>query len=180
MESVAESAWRAARERAARLIETGDHRGAVSALQAAVQEDPGGSSHALMALACFHLEQYAAAVEHCEAALAREPGRKDWQELRLHAQANALARVAVAGPDLRFFDRAEALAPPTVPPGALPSPARARERSPLRRALVGLGSGVGFIGATLFGLLTRVHGRLAGYHGDVWTNWYRRRCLAGS
>ena len=179
MESVAESAWRAARERAARLIETGDHRGAVSALQAAVQEDPGGSSHALMALACFHLEQYAAAVEHYEAALAREPGRKDWQELRLHAQANALARVAVAGPDLRFFDRAEVLAPPTVPPGALPPPARTPGRPPLRRALVGLGSGVGLIGATLFGFLTRMHGRLAGYHGDVWTNWYRRPLFRG-
>ncbi len=179
MESVAESAWRAARERATRLIEIGDHRGAVTALQAAVREDPGGSSHALMALACFHLEQYAAAVEHCEAALAREPERKDWQELRLHAEANAVTRVAVAGPELRFFERAEALAPPTVPPGALPSPARARERSLLRRALVGLGSGVGFIGATLFGLLTRVHGRLSGYHGDVWTNWYRRPLSRG-
>ena len=109
-----------------------------------------------MALACFHLEQYAAAVEHCEAALAREPERKDWQELRLYAEANAVARVAMAGPELRLFDRAEALAPPTVPPGVLPSPARPRERSLLRRALVGLGSGVGFIGATLFGLLTRV------------------------
>jgi hypothetical protein len=179
MRGVAGSAWSADRERAARLIESGDHRGAVSALREAVREDPGGSSHALMALACFHLEEYAASVEHYDAALAREPGRKDWRELRMHAQANALARIRVSDAELHLFDRAEVLAPPTVPRGALPSPAHARAPYRLRRTLVALGSGLGFIGATLFGLLTRVHGRLTGYHDEVWTNWYRRSLFRG-
>src|SRR5262245_55084141 len=121
MRGAAGSAWTADQERAARLIEGGDYRGAVNALQDAVREDPGGSSHALMALACFHLEEYAASVEHYDAALAREPGRVAWRELRMHAQANALARISVSGPELHLFDRAALLAPPTVPPGALPS-----------------------------------------------------------
>ena len=177
MESVAESAWRAARERAARLIETGDHRGAVSALQAAVQEDPGGSSHALMASPASTSSSTRPRSSTTRRRLRASPG-----EGLAGAQAaragQRFARVAVAGPELRFFDRAEVLAPPTVPPGALPRPP-GPGAVPLRRALVGLGSGVGLIGATLFGLLTRVHGRLAGYHGDVWTNWYRRPLFRG-
>ena len=50
MSNVAGSDWSADRERAVRLIEEGDYRGALSGLQQALREDPSGSSQALAAL----------------------------------------------------------------------------------------------------------------------------------
>ena len=174
MSCIAGSAWSTNREEAARLIEGGNHRGALIALQEAVREDPYGSSHALMALACFHLEDYAAAVKHYDAALAREPDRADWRGLRAQAQANVISQVNVFVPGRNFFDRDELLAPPTLPQGALPSSHPAPRASRLRLLLVSLGSGLGFVCTAIFGLLTETWGRLAGYHDEVWTNWYRR------
>ena len=172
MASVAGFDWSADREKAVRLIESGDYRGALIALQEAEREDPSGSSRALAALACFHLEDYAASVEHYDAALAREPHRQDWVELRAHAQANATAQINVFVPELHFFNRDALLQPPVPPPGALPLTIRARKAPRLRRLLVALGNGLGFICSAVVGLLTRIYG--AGYHGEVWTNWYRR------
>jgi len=174
MSSVVSSDWSAEREKAVRLIENGDYRGALSALEEAVRDDPSGSSQALAGLACFHLEEYAVAVEQYDKGLEREPSRQDWRELRAHAQANATAQVNIFVPDLHFFNRDELLAPPVPPPETLPSTTRARKAPRLRRLLVALGSGLGFICSVVFGLLTRIYGALAGYHDVVWTNWHRR------
>jgi hypothetical protein len=174
MSIVNRSDWSADHERAIRMIEDGDYRGAVTLLQEAVRKDPSGWSHALTAIACFHLEDYAAAVTHCDAALARDPDRADWRELRAHADANAISRIDVHVPDIHFFKRDELLAAPVPPSGALPSTTPTRKPPGLRRLVVALGSAMGFISSVVFGLFTRIYGALAGYHDEVWTNWYRR------
>lgn len=174
MSSVAKSDWSADRQKAARLIESGDYRAALSALRDALREDRTGASLALAALACFRLEDYAAAVDHYDAALAREPDRQEWQELRAHAQANAISQINAFVPERHFFGRDELLHRPAPPLGAFPSITAARKAPRLRRLLVAFGSGPGIIGGLLFGFLTRIYGVLAGYHDEVWTNWYRR------
>jgi Animal haem peroxidase len=174
MSSVVKFEWSADCQKARRLIEGGDYRAALSALCDAIRGDPSGASSALAALACFHLEDYAAAVEHYDKALEREPGRQDWRELRAHAQANVTSQISAFVPERRFFKRDELLQPPVPPIGALPL-ITASSRSPrLRRLLVAVGSGLGFVCGVTFGLLTRIYGALAGYHDEVWTNWYRR------
>src|SRR5439155_26379229 len=50
----------------------------------------------------------------------------------------------------------------------------ARNAPGLRRLLVVLGDGIGFISGVAFGLITRINGALAGYQDEVWTNWYGR------
>jgi hypothetical protein len=174
MSNLPEPSWNAERERAARLIEDGDYRGALTLLGHMECEDQSGQSQALAALACFHLEEYAAAVAHYDEALQCAPDRHDWQKLRRHAEANATSRVNVHVPDIHFFDRDELLVPPVPPAGALPSITHRRKTPWLRRVLVALGSGIGLIGGVAFGLATRVYGASAGYHHTVWTNWYRR------
>jgi hypothetical protein len=174
MSTVAKSDWSADCQKAVRLIESGDYRAALSALCDAIRGDPSGASSALAALACFHLEDYAAAVGHYDRALEREPGRQDWQELRAHAQANVTAQINTFVPDRRFFKRDELLQPPVPPMGALPAVTLSRKTRRLRRLLVALGSGLGFVCGVMFGLITRIYGALAGYHDEVWTNWYRK------
>jgi Animal haem peroxidase/Tetratricopeptide repeat len=174
MSSVAKSDRSADCQKAVRLIESGDYRAALSALHDALREDPSGASHALAALACFHLEDYAAAVEHYDKALEREPGRQDWRELRAHARANVTSKINTFVPERRCFNRDELLQPPVPPMGALPAITPSRRIPRLRRLLVALGSGLGFVCGVTFGLLTRIYGALAGYHDEVWTNWYRK------
>jgi hypothetical protein len=174
MSSVAKSDWSADCQKAVRLIESGDYRAALSALHDALREDPSGASSGLAALACFHLEDYGAAVEHYDKALEREPGRQDWQELRSHAQANATSQINAFVPERRFFNRDELLQQPVPPMGAFPAVTPSRKTRRLRRLLVALGSGLGFVCGVTFGLITRIYGALAGYHDEVWTNWYRK------
>ncbi len=174
MARVAEPSWNAEHERAVRLIENGDFRSALVVLQELAREDPSGWSHALAAIACFRLEDYAAAVAHCDEALERNPDRQEWRQLRAHARANAAAQINLFVPERRFFDRDELLAPPVPPPGTLSPITPARNAPGLRRLLVVLGDGIGFISGVAFGLITRIYGALAGYQDEVWTNWYRR------
>jgi Animal haem peroxidase len=174
MSIVAKSDWSAGRQKAVRLIESGDYRAALSALCDAIREDQTGASRALAALACFHLEDYAAAVDHYDAALEREPDRQEWRELRAHAQVNATTQINAFVPRRRFFERDELLQRPAPPPGAFPSITSTRKAPRLRWLLFALANGPGIIGGLLFGLLTRIYGVLAGYHDEVWTNWYRR------
>jgi Animal haem peroxidase len=174
MSSMVKSEWSADCQKARRLIEGGDYRAALSALCDAIREDASGASSALAALACFHLEDYAAAVGHYDRALEREPGRQDWQELRAHARANATSQINVVVPERRFFNRDELLQQPVPPRGALPAVTLSRKTRRIRRLLVALGSGLGFVCGVTFGLITRIYGALAGYHDEVWTNWYRK------
>ena len=174
MARVAEPSWNAEHERAVRLIENGDFRSALVVLQELAREDPSGWSHALAAIACFRLEDYAAAVAHCDEALERNPDRQEWRQLRAHARANAAAQINLFVPERRFFDRDELLAPPVPPPGTLPPITPAQNAPGLRRLLAVLGDGIGFISGVAFGLITRIYGALAGYQDEVWTNWYRR------
>src|SRR5919198_3055364 len=174
MSLIDKSGWSADREKPVRLIEHGDYRGALICLQEAARGDPSGSSHALMALAYFYLEDYAAAVACCDEALKCDVRRQDWRDLRAHAEANAISQINLHIPDVRFFSRDELLAPPVPPPGTLPSITRAGRLPGLRQLLIALGSGVGIISAVVFGLFTRIYGAVAGYHDEVWTNWYRR------
>jgi len=163
MARVAEPSWNAEHERAVRLIEKGDCRSALIVLQELAREDPSGWSHALAAIACFRLEDYAAAVAHCDQALERNPDRQEWRQLSAHARANAAAQINLFVPERRFFDRDELLAPPVPPPGTLSPITPARNAPGLRRLLVMLGDGIGFISGVAFGFITRVYGALAGY-----------------
>jgi hypothetical protein len=174
MSSVVKSEWSADCQKALRLIEGGDYRAALSALCDATREDPSGASSALAALACFHLEDYAAAVRHYDRALEREPCRQDWQELRAHARANATSQINAFVPERRFFNRDELLQQPVPQMEAFAAVALFRKIRRLRKLLVALGSGLGFVCGVTFGLITRIYGVLAGYHDKVWTNWYRK------
>ena len=174
MARVDRSDWSADRERAVQLIENGDCRSALIVLREAAPEDSSGWSHALAAIACFRLEDYAAAVAHFDEALARNPDHQEWRKLRANAWANAASQINLFVPERRFFDRDELLAPPVPPPGTLPPIMPVRNVPGLRRLLVALGSGIGFISGVAFGLITRIYGALAGYQDEVWTNWHRK------
>jgi tetratricopeptide (TPR) repeat protein len=174
MSSVAKSERSADCQKAVQLIESGDYRAALSALCDAIREDPSGASSALAALAYFHLEDYASAVEHYDRALEREPSRQDWQELREHAHANGTSQINAFVPERRFFNRDELLQQPVPPMEAFPALTLFRKTRRFRRLLVALGSGLGFVCGVTFGLITRIYGTLAGYHDAIWTNWYRK------
>src|SRR5438093_13067776 len=66
------------------------------------------------------------------------------------------------------------MTPPFLTPRKLSPVPPARNGPGLRRLLVVLGDGIGFISGVAFGLITRIYGALAGYQDEVWTNWYRR------
>jgi hypothetical protein len=163
------------REDAAQLIEEGDFRGALNALRDELQQDPSASNHGLAALAHFHLEDYAAAVEHFDAALECEPERVDWQDLRAQSSANATARINVFVPKLHFFDRDALLGPPMRLQKGLSTLTSARRVLRIRSLIVLLGHGLAFVVTALLRLFTDVWGLMAGYCDAVWTNWYRRR-----
>lgn len=157
---------------------TGD--AAIAALAKAAKKDPSGANEALLALAHFQCERYEAAAEHYQAAIDREPGNEEWAAMLALAHANAAAEIEVPVPDV-FFHEAEALlAAPEVRPGAIPDrPAPLPPPGLLTRARRALGALLGPVVSVAFNGLITVWGRVAGYRGAVWTNWYRRRVSLG-
>jgi hypothetical protein len=135
-----------------------------------------GSSDELgaQALALYLREDYDGAVKGFEAALSQTPDRADWQDLLAKARANAHARIDVPVPPRHAFTREQLLAPPIIPAGTLPSPPRPIPPDPAERILGGVGEVVGTVITFGMEMMTAVWGRLAGFHGRVWTNWYDR------
>ena len=158
-----------------RLIEQRDYLDAVRLLKEHVSQYPDGESHALLALAHFHLEEYGAAAEQYEAALQFESDNDAWRGMLDTAKANAIAEVHVPVPDIYYFDREKLLARPTAPGVALPSPRVVPGSGLFRRLRLVLGNLLGLVVTHAMGALTQLVGKLLGYRDEVWTNWYRRR-----
>lgn len=171
--------WVAARDDGIRLMDTEDYAAAIQALQRAVEADPTGHSHALLAIAHFQLTQYALAAQHYAAALERDPANADWQLMRDRAQANATARIDVFVPDVYYFDRVKLLAAPTLRHGILPEPLPPRRRGLLKRLRLTIGSALGAVVSLAVAIATKLVGRTFGYRAKVWTNWYRRPFVFG-
>ncbi len=131
------------------------------------------------ALKSYLSEDYEGAVKGFEAALLAAPDRADWRELLEKARANALARIDMPVPPRYAFTREQLLAPPGVRDGDLPSPPPHIQPDAMQRILTGLGSGIGAVVTVVMETTTTVFGRIAGFHGRVWTNWYQRGGPAG-
>ena len=64
-----ENGEQAVRAQALELMEQRNYREALNLLEQHLPQDPDGEGHALLALAHYHVEEYALAVEHYSAAL---------------------------------------------------------------------------------------------------------------
>ena len=162
-------------EEATRLFEQRDYDAAIQMLEQVVSEHPDGESHALLAISYFQLGQYESAAKYCEAALGYSPDDQDLKDILVAAQRNAVAEVSVFVPDRYHFDRDKLLAEPSVPEGTLPSPPRATSPGLVSRMRNVLGNGAGIIASVSMNALSTMVGKVLGYRGEVWTNWYRRR-----
>jgi hypothetical protein len=170
------SGWRAARHDGERLLDAGDLDAAIARLTIAESGDGSGESRALLGLAHFRAERYAAAATHDAAAIAADGSTPEWRRMEATARANATAEVEVAVPPVRHFERDALLAPPATP--TLPEvPDSGLDLHLWRRLRYIVGHAIGSVGGVVFGWLTRTFGR--NYRGDVWTNWYRKRTYSG-
>ena len=168
-------------EEGKRFLEQGNYEEAVKILAENIAEHPDdGESHALLALAHFHREEYESAVKHYKIALEHDADNKDWREMLSLAQANLTAEIHVPVPDIYYFERDKLLAKPVVPDGALPSPPPPLPKPGLFKTVrIALGNFLGIIVTAVMAIITQLIGRVAGYRDEVWTNWYRRPFIVG-
>ena len=167
-------------EDAMRLIGERRFRDALGLLNAQLDVDSDGETHALAGAAHYGLQEYAEAADNYERALKLEPNKRTWQEMLMQSRANAVAEVSVHVPDITYFDRDALLARPVVRDGSLP----ATPMDPPGRGLFGwmryiVGNAGGAIVSLAMSGVTQALGRLAGYRDEVWTNWYRRPYFIG-
>lgn len=166
---------------AIRHIEGREFRQAADLLNQHLSTNSDPEARSLLALAHYHLEEYATAIEHYESALKKDPDNKLWQEMLGAARANTVAQIQVPVPDVYFFDRDTLLAKPVVPEGALPPrPPKAKGRGPLRWLLSIPETAIGAVAGVITDLLIQFVGKVLGYRGKVWTNWYNRWYLVGT
>lgn len=161
-------------DEAARRIEAGAFVEALALLGPVAAGDATGRAHALVGLARYRLADYAAAADSYDRALLCTPDEADWQAMAAQARANATARLDIHVPPVVFFDRHALLRPAYRRAITLPEPLRRVRPGWHRRSLRAIGDGLGLVAGLLFGGLTDIYGRLAGYRGAVWTLWYRR------
>ncbi|HTX52865.1 MAG TPA: peroxidase family protein [Candidatus Baltobacteraceae bacterium] len=162
-------------EKALEALEAREYQRALSLLKNELAVRSEGELHALAGLTSFQLQDYAAAVQHYTAALQADRQRSDWREMLAVAQANDTAGVNVHVPALHYFDRAALLAPPSVGQGALPAPLPSGPgHGHFKRLRLVVGDLLGTVATVLMDSVTQLLGRIAGYRGRVWTNWYRR------
>ena len=146
---------------------------AIGTLGAELERQPGGLVHASLGQAHFQCEQYEEAATHYRAALEFEPVHAEWRAMLALAEANAIAAVDVHVPELRYFDRAALLAPPSEP-GMPPPPKPWPGPGPVGRLRIFVGEVLGVVVTAVWHLITHGWGLLFGYRDAVWTNWYRR------
>jgi hypothetical protein len=168
------SDWAATKAAAERLLDEGDTDGAIRLLESAATNG-SGDADALIGLARFLGEDYSGAAESFDTALAASPDQSEWQHLADLARANAEAEVSVHIPPVHYFDKDEVLAPPQVPAGTLPSPPPPVVPTGWVRLRDAGGEVIGRAGGWLMHQLSALVGRISGYRGEVWTNWYRKR-----
>ena len=87
----------AVRAQALELLEQRDYREALSLLQQHLPEETDGEGRALLALAHYHVEEYASAAEHYSAALQHDTGNQVWREMLDTAKTNTVAETYRAG-----------------------------------------------------------------------------------
>ena len=162
-------------------IEDRKYGDAVNLLTQHLATDTDGEVHALLALAHYHLEEYAVAVEHYETALGLDSNNPKWQEILATARANTVAQIHVPVPDVYFFDRDELLAKPVVPNGALPPrPPKARPPGLLKRLRVVVSTFVGWFAGLATDTSIKLIGTFIGFRGKIWTNWDRYWSVIGT
>jgi len=167
---------RAARAQALEFVEQRNYRDALTLLKLHLSQETDGEGHALLALAHYHLEEYASAAEHYSAALEYESDNQEWREMLATAKANVIANIDLPVPDIYFFDRDTLLANPEVPDGTLPAPpTRIKGSGLLKKLSMIIGWLVGIVASIVTSVLTQLVGKLIGYRDEVWTNWYRRK-----
>jgi len=129
---------------------------------------------AAQALESYLREDYEGAATGFESALAQSPGRDDWRDLLEKARANAHAQIDVPVPPRHFFTREQLLAPPSAREGVLPSPPPPIPTDPAQRIQRSLGDALGELISAVMEIATTAWGKIMGFHGRVWTNWYHR------
>ncbi|MCW3108280.1 MAG: putative hem peroxidase, partial [Segetibacter sp.] len=163
------------------LMEQQQYTDAIELLKSINYIQPDAEHLAMLGLAYFHTEQYDLSAANYEKALAFDPLNQEWQEMWLHAKSNAVSEVNIPIPEVYYFEREKLLSKPNVPNGALPlTPVPAPPKAGLLKKLrLTLGNGLGSVSTVTMELVTTTYGKLAGYTGKVWTNWYRRPLLLG-
>ena len=171
------SEWMADRDDGIRLLDERDFAAATARLTKASAADPTGECAALLGLACYLAEDYAAAAEHYGAALEQDQQRSDWQQMlaaqpgqRPGARSTSSCPTRTTSIAMRCWRRRSILR----------CRLRGRTDSPsasLKRVRYLVGHAVGSIGGVVFNGLVELVGRH--YHGEVWTNWYRKRLYRG-
>jgi tetratricopeptide (TPR) repeat protein len=163
------------------LMEQQEYLSAIELLKSIIYSQPDSDHLAMLGLAYFHTEQYELSAANYEKALKLNPSNKNWQEMWQHARSNAISEVNIPVPEVYYFDRERLLSKPVVPEGSLPSTPVPAPPKPglLKRIKVALGNGIGGVATVTTELVTTAYGKLAGYTGEVWTNWYRRPLLLG-
>ena len=166
----------AARAQALELLEQRNYRDALNLLTQNLPPETDGEGHALLALAHYHLEEYASAAEQYTIALRVDAGNQEWREMLANASANAVANVDVHVPEVYHFDRDTLLAKPQVPEGALPTaPIPIRKPGLHQKLRMLLGQVIGVVATVATNALIQFVGKVIGYSDVVWTNWYRRK-----
>ena len=160
-------------EEAREALKKGDCKRALALVKAQLKTQPDSEGWALAGLICFRFERYSAAATFYEKAVAADPSRSDWRDMRDLAQANAYAQINVPIPKPELFDAGKLLAPPAD--SFLPSPPDHR-RTPgcFKRLCLYFGEVLGAMSTVAMNWLTDQVGRRFGYRAKVWTNWYGR------
>ncbi len=144
---------------------------------------PSGKKHAAAGLVFFKKERYRAAANEYTAAIHAGGSTRDideWDSMRALAEANAVAEIHNHVPPPHHPTKKELLSWPSVPPGALPDPPAAPScQCCVKRFRLWLGNRAGAILTVLMDLLIKIVGRVFGYRGTVWTNWYRHGVVVG-
>ncbi|MDQ6814806.1 MAG: tetratricopeptide repeat protein, partial [Bacteroidota bacterium] len=161
------------------LMQQQRYKDAIELLKSINYSEPSADNLAMLALAYFHTEQYDLAAANYEKALQLDPSNKDWQEMAQHARNNAVSEVNVPVPEVYYFERDKLLSKPVVPDSALPQKPLPVTGKPglLKKLRVALGNAAGAVATVTMEAVTTNYGKIAGYTGKIWTNWYRRPLL---
>jgi len=161
--------------KARKALRKGEYTCALAWLKGLLAGQPDGKVYALAGLAHFKLEDYREAAWHYNKAVKADRKRSDWRRMRALARANVAAEINIPVPEPEYFDWAALLAPPSVRDGDLPRPPGHRlGRGRFKRLRLFLGGVLGAAITVLMEWLISVVGRVFGYRGKVWTNWYGR------
>ncbi|BBX44171.1 peroxidase family protein [Mycobacterium cookii] len=162
-------------------LKRGEYEDVINWFEGLPPEQRDGKACVLAALAHFKREEYQAAAElYAEAVKAGGTDAADWAKMEALAKSNSAAEIYVHVPAPHYPTKTDLLSWPSVPPGAIPDPPAARScRCCIKWFRLWLGNGAGAVLTVLMDLLIKIVGRVFGYRGTVWTNWYRHGMVVG-